>query len=801
MTWLVRLGRGHRQRKRGEKFSRSDAVLQSFLRGIVRLLYHGITPVVVFDGPAPAIKRSELRKRKEREDKQVARYQAATRRLLQVQIQESLLAQARGDVEMKEAKVDEYAKEIEDELRILEEMQQERATRAQQCDTRDSQMYDSMIRDDEKTIEIVAKLRESRNREEYSDTLLQYFFHTQGKKKRRREIASDAPSWLLDVQQEVDSLPSSIEEWYRNPLITTTETEKGVIEYGAVESVECEEYFEDRKRERHSFEDDAGEEGIEHDFCEHIDENESEECGFDVTDILGDGEEEVRMQESKRKIPKTEHAFARISEREKDAEFSKEDFELLNVDGSRSYDVHVEQDNGNGVDAIDFHNVEKAIEGVGDIKSVECNEDECDDNEWDALFGEETVDDEDNIDQKQESKSKEDCSVDDPSSQDPTQDQLLRENASSVLSHPSVSAKDGEIDQVETENEITEKCPFVQDTPDENDRKREMELEPIVLHEDAREKVEENVHMATFSPSSGVSEWKTVFDECKLPDGKIDMDASVRKLREMDHAADAEKRKLQYAVDPHDREIVSECITILRILGVPYILSPGEADAQCGFLNANGVVDGIITDDSDVFLFGGTEVYRNVMSDKDGEHFSHEAITEEFRFSREHFILLGMLLGCDYCDGVDGVGAKTALQIIKHFGTVEAFQEFFQHVTTGSSHDSLMADAKRLVRSLAKRKKPLLFPSPFPNTTAYSAFLHPNVDTSLDRVRLGKIQPELLVAYASAKWEWDSDKTMNNSYHSPIKRHSVQRCVSVVFLQQVLSTSDFFVDTLRSTAM
>jgi hypothetical protein len=65
------------------------------------------------------------RKRKEREDKQAARYQEAARRLLRVQIQESLLAQARGDVEEKkigelgEEKVDEDAKEIEEDLRIL----------------------------------------------------------------------------------------------------------------------------------------------------------------------------------------------------------------------------------------------------------------------------------------------------------------------------------------------------------------------------------------------------------------------------------------------------------------------------------------------------------------------------------------------------------------------------------------------------------------------------------------------------------------------------------------------------------
>jgi DNA excision repair protein ERCC-5 len=89
-------------------------------------------------------------------------------------------------------------------------------------------------------------------------------------------------------------------------------------------------------------------------------------------------------------------------------------------------------------------------------------------------------------------------------------------------------------------------------------------------------------------------------------------------------------------------------------------------------------VDGIITDDSDVFLFGGTHVYRNVMSDKEGEHFALDMITDEFDLSREKFILLGMLLGCDYCDGVDGVGAKTAMRIIK-CATNQSINQSFIH--------------------------------------------------------------------------------------------------------------------------
>lgn len=41
-----------------------------------------------------------------------------------------------------------------------------------------------------------------------------------------------------------------------------------------------------------------------------------------------------------------------------------------------------------------------------------------------------------------------------------------------------------------------------------------------------------------------------------------------------------------------------------------------QAEAQCAWLNAEGLVDGVVTDDNDVFLFGGRHVYRNIFDNK-----------------------------------------------------------------------------------------------------------------------------------------------------------------------------------------
>lgn len=57
------------------------------------------------------------------------------------------------------------------------------------------------------------------------------------------------------------------------------------------------------------------------------------------------------------------------------------------------------------------------------------------------------------------------------------------------------------------------------------------------------------------------------------------------------------------------------------MFGLPYIIAPMEAEAQCAWLDAAKLVDGVVTDDNDVFLFGGEHVYRYGHADNtDGIH-------------------------------------------------------------------------------------------------------------------------------------------------------------------------------------
>lgn len=110
-------------------------------------------------------------------------------------------------------------------------------------------------------------------------------------------------------------------------------------------------------------------------------------------------------------------------------------------------------------------------------------------------------------------------------------------------------------------------------------------------------------------------------------------------------------------------------VEILSLLKIPFCQSPHEAESQCAFLNESNLVDYVISDDSDTFLFGDVKVIRNFYKrNRMPQLYSSNTIEEHLSLSRIQLIIFAMLVGCDYTSGIKGIGAVKALSIVQGLG-------------------------------------------------------------------------------------------------------------------------------------
>ncbi|XP_026175531.1 DNA repair protein complementing XP-G cells homolog isoform X2 [Mastacembelus armatus] len=134
---------------------------------------------------------------------------------------------------------------------------------------------------------------------------------------------------------------------------------------------------------------------------------------------------------------------------------------------------------------------------------------------------------------------------------------------------------------------------------------------------------------------------------------------------------------------------------LLRLFGVPFLVAPMEAEAQCASLDREDQTHGTITDDSDVWLFGGRHVYKNFFSqNKYVEHYQYSDLQNQLGLDRAKLINLAYLLGSDYTEGVPGVGYVTGMEILNEFPGpgLEPLKQF--RLSCGSTHSSAWNNRK-----------------------------------------------------------------------------------------------------------
>lgn len=122
---------------------------------------------------------------------------------------------------------------------------------------------------------------------------------------------------------------------------------------------------------------------------------------------------------------------------------------------------------------------------------------------------------------------------------------------------------------------------------------------------------------------------------------------------------------------------------LLDLMGLPWINAPSEGEAQAAYMTKKGDADYCASQDYDGLLFGAPKMLRNITISgrrKRGKVYI-EVVPEIMDLSKtlsetgltyEQLVDVGILIGTDFNpDGIKGLGPKTALKLIKEYGTLE----------------------------------------------------------------------------------------------------------------------------------
>ena len=133
--------------------------------------------------------------------------------------------------------------------------------------------------------------------------------------------------------------------------------------------------------------------------------------------------------------------------------------------------------------------------------------------------------------------------------------------------------------------------------------------------------------------------------------------------------------ELQKAVEVTP-EMAVQLIEELKKAGVQYVVAPYEADAQLAYLERQGIIQGMLSEDSDLLVFGAKRLLTKL--DQYGDCI--EINRADFTACREislvgwtdaEFRRMAILSGCDYLASINRMGLKSAYRLVRKHKTIE----------------------------------------------------------------------------------------------------------------------------------
>ncbi|KAI0736358.1 PIN domain-like protein [Fomitopsis betulina] len=137
-------------------------------------------------------------------------------------------------------------------------------------------------------------------------------------------------------------------------------------------------------------------------------------------------------------------------------------------------------------------------------------------------------------------------------------------------------------------------------------------------------------------------------------------------------------------VVPTGHWMVTAMKELINAFGFIFITAPAEAEAELTLLNKLGHINGVLTDDSDVFLFGARTVIQNYTAKDTTIMVTTSRLIEENKsvaLTGPSMVFIALLTGGDYNNGLPSFG-KCVTHGLAHYGfRVNVFWQGSIHIT------------------------------------------------------------------------------------------------------------------------
>ncbi|KAI0697925.1 PIN domain-like protein [Cytidiella melzeri] len=140
------------------------------------------------------------------------------------------------------------------------------------------------------------------------------------------------------------------------------------------------------------------------------------------------------------------------------------------------------------------------------------------------------------------------------------------------------------------------------------------------------------------------------------------------------------------------KEHNEECRRLLGLMGIPFVVAPSEAEAQCAELARGGKVYAAGSEDMDTLTFHAPILYRHLTFSEARKtpisEINLQKALEGLEMTMSQFIDLCILLGCDYLEPIKGVGPKSALKLIREYGGLDKVVRHLREKSVTTKHEA-----------------------------------------------------------------------------------------------------------------